>query len=219
MSMVAGKRAGVLRGPSKKNKAAEPGQVPAEQEPTNEYKLTDEQVYALLASQYRPQFERSLLAKQDAAAAARKATADHRVACKQIISEMGPDAVDKIMDMIALDEDGGEEKMRKRMAREMWVAKWKGAALGEQLSWITEPDRRPAEQVAGELGKADGLAGNAFDPSRYGQGTAQLAAYEKAFYEGQETRLRAKIRPLETPPPIGDTAPTFTDAEEELETA
>lgn len=220
---VRGKRNGELRPPSKKGKngdAAEAerqmdaGEVPAERE-SNVVKLSEDQIFSLLASQYRPMFETSLEAKRNADKAAKSAASAHKTACKKIIVEMGDDAVDKIRDMIKLDEDGGEEKMRAVIARQIWVARYMAAPLGTQFSLLGE-DRTPAVDTAANIGRAEGLGGKRFDPSRWGQGTEQLASYEKTFYVGQEEMMRAKLLPLEPPPPIGDTEPPQQEAVEPL---
>lgn len=218
---VRGKRNGELRPPSTKGKNGEAdaerqldkGEVPAERE-SNVVKLTEDQIFSLLASQYRPMFKGSLKAKQDADKEAKTKASEHKTTCKKIIAEMGDDAVEKIRDMIKLDEEGGEEKMRAVIARQLWVAQYMASPLGTQFGMNLDVDRTPAVETAAKIGRADGLAGKRYDPSRYGQGTEQLAAYDAAFYVAQEEQIRAKLLPLESPPPIGDPPPAVEAAEE-----
>lgn len=220
---VRGKRNGELRPPSTKGKNGEAdaerqmeaGQVPAETE-SNVINLTEEQIFSLLASQYRPMYEQSLEAKQEADKEAKTKASEHKLVCKKIKAEMGDRAVPRIRIMVALKKESHEKEIIERRKDEEWVSEYMAVPLGGQfgLNLVGEVDRTPAVDRAAALGRAEGLAGERYDPSRYGQGTEQLAAYDKAFYAAQETQIRAKLLPLDAPPPIGDPEPLQQEADE-----
>lgn len=222
---VQGKRAGTLR-KTKKDKEAEAaaeaerklsdGEVPAETEPTKPPppNFTLEQELILLSNTHLPQWEASLARVDEAKKAYGKAKSDHQLVGKAIRAEMGPKSLDTLKLMIEMKQEGAEERLKEELELKMRVARFYASDLP---LFSGEPDREPAVDKAARLGRSESLQGLRFDPSRYAQGTPQLAAFEKAWYQAQDERVMLMAMPKAEPAPIGDQPATHVDAEKPAE--
>lgn len=151
--------------------------------------LTEDQRIAL-TFQHKRAFEKALGVKK-------QADADLRNVSKLCKAELGEDGVANIKDMIALETEEGEKKLKASVERQLRVAKWMGLPFGAQGGLFESVDRRPATEKAYENGKRDGLAGapqhNPHDPS-----VPQHGEYLRGWSDGQAV-LAKGIRP---PTPI-----------------
>jgi hypothetical protein len=143
--------------------------------------LTEEQRMAL-AHQWKKKYQADLGAKK-AADAVLKNTG------KLIKAELGADGLDLIKDMILLETDDGEEKLRARAERAKRAAMYMAAPLGSQFDFFE--DRMPAEDRAFAEGKRDAMAGEAlvndYDPS-----VPQHNAYAEGWHAGQRAVIDAQ---------------------------
>lgn len=140
--------------------------------------LDDDQLYALTC-QHRKKYEAALAAKK-------KADADFKNCCKLAKSECGTDAIDDIKDLIALDSDNGEEKMKGQVERMLRAMRWSGLQVGTQPGLFDEDDRTPAADKAFDEGKRAGLAGQTAKPP-YAPELEQYRRWMDGHGEGQST--------------------------------
>lgn len=146
--------------------------------------LTEEQRQAL-ALQWKKKYQTDLGAKK-AADAALKNTG------KLIKAELGADGLDLIKDMILLETDDGEEKLRARAERAKRAAMYMAAPLGSQFDFFD--DRMPATDRAFAEGKRDAMSdlplANPYDPSvpQFGQYAEGWHAGQKALIDAQKAR-------------------------------
>lgn len=138
--------------------------------------LDDDQLYALTC-QHKKKYEEALAAKK-------KAAADFLNVTKLARAECGPGVIDDIKDMIALESEGGEEKLKATVERQLRAMRWVGLAVGTQAGLFDEPDRTPAVDKAFAEGKRVGLAGAPCKPDHAPE-TPQYQSYMKGFHEGQ----------------------------------
>lgn len=124
----------------------------------------------------------------------KQADADLKNVCKLAKSELGDEAVADIKDMIALETEEGEAKLKAQVERQLRVAKWMGLPFGAQGDIFDKVDRQPATEKAYANGKRDGLAGepqhNPHDPS-----VPQHGEYLRGWSDGQAV-LAQGIRPM-----------------------
>lgn len=140
----------------------------------NNAPLTDEQLQSLFFEHKRA-YEKSLTAFK-------AAQADLKNTGKLIKAEGGSVAEVKIA--IALESDGGNEKMQQRIERELRVAKWMGAPVGTQFSLLDE-DRTPSIDKATDDGKRAGLKGENCTPPNH-MGDQQQQAWIDGWHAGQK---------------------------------
>lgn len=146
--------------------------------------LTEEQRQAL-ALQWKKKYQTDLGLKK-AADAALKNTG------KLIKAELGADGLDLIKDMILLETDDGEEKLRARAERAKRAAMYMAAPLGSQFDFFE--DRMPATDRAFAEGKRDAMSdkplANPYDPSvpQFGQYAEGWHAGQRALIEAQKAR-------------------------------
>lgn len=172
------------RGRPRKNEnaeAAEPNGVGHNSE------MTDEQRKAL-TFQHKKRYSSLLEAKKAADAAFKNG-------CKLAKSELGADAIDLIKDMIALESEDGEAKIKAAIERQRRAAAYMGAPLGSQLALFDEPDRTPAVDRARAEGERDGMEAKPLD-NPYAHDLPQHEAYAEGWNSGQ--RAIFNIQPLES---------------------
>jgi hypothetical protein len=132
-----------------------------------------------------------------ALAVKKQADADLKSVARLAKAELGEDGLANIKDMIALESEEGEKKLKAQIERQLRVAKWMNVPFGAQGALFDAVDRTPAVDKAYANGKRDGLAGepqhNPHDPS-----TAQYKKYLEGWQDGQAV-LAQGIRP---PTPI-----------------
>lgn len=143
--------------------------------------LTDEQTQ-VLTFQHKKAYETDLAA-QKAAAAKFKNT------CKLIKAELGDDGVALIKDMIALESEDGEAKIRAEMERKMRAARYMAAPLGSQFEMFD--DRMPAEDRAFAEGRRDAMAGEALN-NPYDSSVPQSNSYAEGWHAGQKATIDAQ---------------------------
>lgn len=144
--------------------------------------LNDEQVQAL-TYQHMNLYTQALAKKKDADAGLKNV-------CKIIKAELGPGGLDDIKDLIALDSEEGEAKIKAEVERKLRVARWAGAAFGTQFSMFDDVDRTPAVDRARAEGKRDGMKG-APKKCDYAPSTPQYAAYMEGYDDGQSVTQEA----------------------------
>lgn len=144
--------------------------------------LSDEQMQALTYQ--------NMNTYQNALAAKKKADADFKNVCKIIKAELGPDGVANIKDLIALDTEEGEKRIRAEVERKMRVARWAGAAIGTQADMFDGVDRTPAIDKARAAGKREGLKGAPRKPP-HDPSTPQYAKWIEGYDEGQTATQQA----------------------------
>lgn len=147
--------------------------------------LTDDQ-RAALTFHHKRKYEAALALKK-------KAEADFKNACKVAKSELGDDAVADIKDMIALDTEEGEARLKAEAARIAKVARWMGMPVGSEPDMFST-DRTPAVDRAFALGRKAGLAGENCSPPHSPE-TEQHKRWMEGFHEGQAV-LAKGIKPL-----------------------
>ena len=222
---VQGKRSGTLRPPSKKKRGGadpeqqlEHGQVPAEQQaehvepPKNSDHLTEVERFTLLAQQPLDNLKRLNFAIADADETLKGLKSERSTFFKKMKVEFGATAPDDLRDMLAMEDPEREAQILEDIKRRAKLAEFMASDL-PLFSGQMEPDREPAVDKASRIGRSEALRGARFDPSRYGQGTEQLRAYEAAYYKAQAERLMTLGKVSAPPPPIGDAPATHTDAE------
>ncbi|MGE0575427.1 MAG: hypothetical protein AB7F22_10475 [Reyranella sp.] len=148
--------------------------------------MTEEQRKALTFSHKRL-YEKALAAKK-------AADADLKNAAKRAKAELGDDAVALIKDMIALEGDDGEEKIKAAIDRQRRAAEYMGLPLGAQLTMFDEPDRTPAVDRARAEGQRDGMQGKSL-VNPYAPELEQHAAYAEGWHDGQKAIFN--LKPLE----------------------
>lgn len=158
--------------------------APAEKKPTTE-QLDDEALQAL-AFQHKKKYEHLLAAKK-------KADADFKNGCKLAKAELGDDAIDIIKDLIALDSEEGEARIKATVERQLRVARWAGAELGTQFEMFEGEDRTPAVDRAYAAGKRAGMAGEPAKPP-HAPSTPQYAKWMEGHGDGQEALARATFK-------------------------
>ena len=147
------------------NGAGRPGREPQ----------TDEQLQALF-EQHKKHYEAALAEKK-------KADTDFKNTCKLAKSE-GVSIAD-IKLAIELEEEGGEEKLREKIAANHRVARWLGLPVGTQPSFFDDEDRTPSIDKAFNEGKRAGLKGDpCSSPHHYG--TQQSQSWIDGWQEGQQ---------------------------------
>lgn len=129
-----------------------------------------------------------------ALAAKKKADAEFKNVAKLAKSELGPDAVADIKDLIAMETEEGEFAIKASIERQLRVARWMGLPYGAQAGLFDNVDLTPAAEKAYANGKRDGLAGasqnNPHDPS-----VPQYGEYLRGWQDGQAV-ISSGIRPL-----------------------
>lgn len=136
----------------------------------------------VLAIQWKGKLLAAEAKKDDAVAAIRNIR-------KQIKAELGADGVDLVKDMIALESDGGEAKIRAAMERQLRAARYMAVPLGSQFEMFE--DRMPAEDRAHAEGKRDAMTDqplrNPYDPS-----VPQHNSYAEGWHAGQTAKVEAQ---------------------------
>lgn len=158
--------------------------------------LTEEQTIALTFSHKRAYA--AALATKKAADAALKNTA------KLAKSELGDTAVADIKDIIAIETEDGEKKLKAEVERKLKIARWMGLPNGANGELFPQVDRTPAVDRAAARGKRDGLAGERANP-QCDPSVPQYNAYLEAYNAGQ--KIAFTIKPLVPPEPVA-AAPT-----------
>lgn len=143
--------------------------------------LTDEQ-RQVLTFQHKKAYERDLAAKK-------AGDAKLKNTCKLIKAELGDDGVDLIKDMIALESDDGETKIRAEMERKMRAARYMAAPLGSQFEMFE--DREPGVDRAFAEGKRDAMAGQPLD-NPYDPSVPQSDQYAQGWHAGQKAVMDAQ---------------------------
>ncbi|MCP4304183.1 MAG: hypothetical protein GY788_04715 [bacterium] len=172
--------------------------------------LTEDDKRAL-ALQHKRHYQTALAKKKEA-------DASFKNTCKRAKTEVGDDAVDLIKDMIALETEEGEAKIKATIERQKRASAYVAATLHTQFDMFEE-DRMPAVDRAREEGKRDGMAGESMKPD-YASGTEQYDAYTEGYQEGQKTifaiqkKQDGAIFDADAPPPeaIGTEGPTYETA-------
>lgn len=145
--------------------------------------LTDDQ-RAALTFQHKSKYEEALTKKREYAR-------QFLQVCKLAKSELGDDAVLTIKDMIDLESEEGEAKLKSAVDRQMRAARWMGMAVGSAPSMFEEVDRTPLEDREFARGRRDGLRG--------GRQEANASQnYLKGFHEGAAV-LAAMVAPKPAP--------------------
>lgn len=144
--------------------------------------LTEEQKQAL-ALQWKKKFVTATGDKDAAVAVLRNMR-------KQIKAELGDDGVDLVKDMIALESEQGEARIKAAMERQLRAAHYMAAPLGAQFDMF--PDRQPAEDRARAEGMRDAMSGQSLQ-NPYGQGK-QHDAYAEGWHAGEKARIEAQRR-------------------------
>ena len=137
--------------------------------------LTDEQMQGLF-EHHKEEYERGLKAKKAADAALKNI-------CKLAKSE-GVSIAD-IKLAIDLEEDGGEERLREKIAAQHRIARWLGLPVGTQPSFFDDEDRMPSVEKAELDGKRAGLKGESADPPAH-YGLAQQQYWLTGWHAGQK---------------------------------
>lgn len=153
--------------------------------------LTEEQTIALTFSHKRA-YAAALAAKK-AADAALKNTA------KLAKSELGDTAVADIKDIIAIETEEGEAKLKAEVERKLKIARWMGLPNGANGELFPQVDRTPAVDRAAARGKRDGLAGEPANP-QCDPSVPQYNSYMEAYHVGQ--KIAFTIKPLVQPEPV-----------------
>lgn len=122
-------------------------------ETNGDNKILSEDQERALAYHHKAIYERSLKAKQDAAAAFRDAT---KVAKADGVS------VDRIKILIQLDTPEGEEKLRGEIQERIATAKWANSEIGDQFTFDLTAEVDDGRQ-AFERGKVAGMQGDTLD--------------------------------------------------------
>lgn len=174
--------------------------------------MTEQQKQAL-AIQHKKHYQASLARKKEA-------DADFKNVCKRAKAEVGDDAVDLIKDMILLETEEGEAKIKAGIERQKRAALYMAAPLGAQFSMFE--DRTPAVDRAREEGVRDGMEGKTLHPP-YDPGTEQFQSYQDGWHQGQAAifdiqKLEDASAFDEVADDIGDTDP-IGDQEPTYETA
>lgn len=162
--------------------------------------LTEEQTIALTFSHKRAYA--TALATKKAADAALKNVA------KLAKSELGDTAVADIKDIIAIETEEGEKKIKAEMERQLKVARWMGLPTGANGELFPQVDRTPAVDRAAARGKRDGLAGEPANP-QCDPSVPQYNAYMEKYHEGQ--KIAFTIKPLVQPEPVDATSAEEVD--------
>lgn len=159
--------------------------------------LTDDQ-RAALTFQHKTKYQEALTKKREYAR-------QFLQVCKLAKSELGDDAVLTIKDMIDLDTEEGEAKLKSAVDRQMRAARWMGMAVGSAPSMFEEVDRTPLDDREFARGKRDGLAGNR-------QEANASQKYLAGFHAGNSV-LAQTLAPK--PTPLEEAADDAIDAETE----
>lgn len=105
---------------------------------------------------------------EGALAKKKKADADFKNYCKQIIADLGKGGVKLVKDMIALKTDEGEAEMRSDIQRHYEASRIMGAGLATQLDMFAEADAKAKRPMPYREGFAAGYAGEpAKTPSQF----------------------------------------------------
>lgn len=164
------------------------GSVPGHNEKPPE--LTDDQ-RAALTFQHKAKYQEALAKKKEYARQLLQV-------CKLAKAELGDDAVLTIKDMIDLETEEGEAKLKSAVDRQMRAARWMGMAVGAAPSMFDEVDRTPLDDREFARGRRDGLRG--------GRQEANASQnYLRGFHEGA-----AVLAGMTAPQP----APSVDDGEE-----
>lgn len=152
-----------------------------------------------LTFQHKRLYEKALAAKK-------AADADFKNACKLARAELGDDGVVLIKDMIALESDDGEEKIKAAIDRQRRAAEYMGLPLGAQLTLFDEPDRTPAVDRARAEGQRDGMQGKSL-ANPYAPELEQHSAYAEGWHAGQKAIFN--IKPMQDAAGEDDPRPRF----------
>lgn len=173
--------------------------------------LTDADLEAL-AFQHKKSYSAALATKKAADAALKNV-------CKLAKAELGADAVDTIKDMIALETEEGEAKLKAKIERQLRAARWMAVPLGNQAELFGDViDRTPAIERARAEGRRVGMEGGDKKPP-YDQTVPQHDAWMAGWDDGQASIIRVqKLRDDAVfdagdsdggdPPPLGEAEPT-----------
>lgn len=137
--------------------------------------LTDEQLQGLF-EHHKAAYEQSLKAKK-AADAAFKNTAK--------LAKFDGVSIADIKLAIDLEEEGGEERLREKIAAQHRIARWLGLPVGTQPSFFDDEDRMPSIDKAAIEGKRAGLKGESCNPPAH-YGSAQQQAWIDEWHIGQK---------------------------------
>lgn len=92
-----------------------------------------------------------------------------------------------VKEAIALESPEGEKALKEDIERKLRVARWMGASIGTQFSFLDE-DRTPSVDKAEEDGKRAGMRGEAPNPPHH-YGLLQQQAWLKGWHVGQKVNL------------------------------
>lgn len=137
-----------------------------------------------------------------ALAVKKKADADLKNAAKLAKAELGADAIADIKDIIAVETEEGEKKLKAEVERKLKIARWMGLPNGANGDLFPQVDRAPAIDRAAARGKRDGLAGERADP-QCDPSVPQYNSYMEAYHAGQKVAFT--IKPLAPPEPAAGT--------------
>lgn len=136
---------------------------------------------------------------------------EFRDACKKAVADLGDNAVDDIKDMILLETEEGEAKIKAQIDRRMRIARWMALPLGVQSDFLWQPDRTPLVDRAKAEGFMAGLSGNVNCMPPYDGEPGQ--AWISAWHDGQAKRVRENIKPTsELKPAATSEQSSFDDA-------
>jgi hypothetical protein len=186
--------------PGRKKQSA-PSSPPGAPEapPPNKIALTDDQRQVLFF-QHKRALEAAVTAKD-------RAVSDLRNVKKAAKVDLGEHAVEDLEIALKLDTPSGEAAMRAQIERQIRVARWMGADIGQQLDLL---DTLPARDWRAD-GKRAGLAGeNATPPDGISQGDGQL--WLEGWHEGQAVLVEGfgkKTTTVEGAEPVDDPRPRF----------
>lgn len=152
--------------------------------------LTEDQQIALTFTHKR--------AYQAALSVKKQADADLKNAAKLAKAELGADAVADIKDIIAIETEAGEARLKAEVERKMKIARWMGLPNGANGELFPQVDRTPAVDRAAARGKRDGLAGERADP-QCDNSVPQYNSYMEAYHVGQKVAFA--IKPMVQPEP------------------
>lgn len=219
---VRGKRAGTLLTSKKKRGAADPeqqldqGQVPAEQQadhvepPSN---MTHDQFLIALGQQPKEELKRWDAKIEDLRTELKTAVSGRSTFLRTIKDEYGATAIPTLKDMVLMEDPAKEAGIQEEIERRLKIAKFLAIPLGTQFDWIA--DRTPSVDSAYDEGVSDGRQNKSPNYNKWAPTTAQREFYERGFERGciERNELMAQGYRKPVPPPIGDAAATYTDAE------
>lgn len=149
--------------------------------------MNDEQRYSLIG-QYRPRYEKCLLAKKIA-------DKDLKDLGKLVKADLGDDGMDQIKALIEGHTPEGEAAIKARIERDIQVLRWLGVPIGSQGDLFPDNDPTPIIERAFNEGKRQGLAGETHSNPHH-HTTEAYRAHHDGYAAGQQT-LAQGFKPLD----------------------